>query len=481
MSLRSRIGSFFHSIRFRLVLWFSVILALVLIAFSAFIYVNQSRDILGESEFRLERKMAALELTLTVSPTGIIVPRGVLQDTDVLVFTDATGQVLASNGPLPAKETLSLAAQAKQEYEQGHDSADGAVSWTQGSNSLHTNYMFVTIPVQIGPSQNVLAILGSPADPYGLEARLQLELAAGSLVTLLIALLGGYWLADRAMRPVHTITQAARTIGETDLSHRLNMKGKDELGELAGTFDGMLARLQAAFERQRQFVADASHELRTPLTIVNLETSRTLASPHKPEDYRHALATIRSENDFMTSLVNDLLTLARMDAGQAVMQSLPVDLSDVAIDTIERLSSLAARNSVQLEAGELPEACIMGDRQRLVQMVSNLVDNAIKYADGQDKKVSIETGQTGDTAWVRVSDNGPGISPEHLPHLFDRFYRIDQSRTRGSEDGDAPKAPSGSGLGLSIVQYIAQSHGGEIKVESQPGVGTTFLASFKAV
>ena len=243
----------------------------------------------------------------------------------------------------------------------------------------------------------------------------------------------------------------------------------------------MLARLLAAFERQRQFVADASHELRTPLTIVNLETSRTLASPHKPEEYRHALATIRSENDFMTSLVNDLLTLARMDAGQAPMQSLPVDLSDVAIDTIERLSPLAARNSVRLEAGELPETRILGDRQRLVQMVSNLVDNAIKYAAGQDKIISIETGRAADTVWVRVSDNGPGISPEHLPHLFDRFYQIDQARTRGSDDANGHKAPGGSGLGLSIVQWIVQSHGGEIKVESQLGAGTTFIASFKAI
>ena len=475
------IGSFFHSIRFRLVLWFSVILALVLIAFSGFIYINQSRDILGESEFRLERKMAALELTLTVTSNGILVPPGVLQDTDVLVFTDPAGQVLASHGPLPAQETLGLAAHARAEFEQSRNSPDGAVSWTQGSGSSHTNYMFVTVPVQLGAGENGLAILGSPADPYDLESRLQLELAGGSLATLLIALLGGYWLADRAMRPVHTIMQAARTIGETDLSRRLNLKGRDELGELANTFDGMLARLQSAFERQRQFVADASHELRTPLTIVNLETSRTLAAPHKPEEYRHALATIRSENDFMSSLVNDLLTLARMDAGQAAMQSLPVDLSDVAIDTIERLSPLAARNSVQLEAGDLPEARIIGDRQRLVQMVSNLVDNAIKYADGQDKKISIETGLSEDTAWVRVSDNGPGISPEHLPHLFDRFYRIDQARTRGAEDLAGPKSPVGSGLGLSIVQWIVQSHGGEIKVESQIGTGTTFLASFKAI
>jgi two-component system sensor histidine kinase ResE len=123
----------------------------------------------------------------------------------------------------------------------------------------------------------------------------------------------------------------------------------------------------------------------------------------------------------------------------------------------------------------------MGDRQRLVQMVSNLVDNAIKYAAGSDKKISIETGTTANSAWVRVSDNGPGISPEHLPHLFDRFYRIDQARTRGSNDSNGSKPPAGSGLGLSIVQRIVQSHGGEIKVESQVGVGTTFVASFKVV
>jgi two-component system OmpR family sensor kinase len=243
----------------------------------------------------------------------------------------------------------------------------------------------------------------------------------------------------------------------------------------------MLGRLQAAFERQRQFVADASHELRTPLTIVNLETSRALASPRKAEDYQRALTIIHNENDFMTSLVNDLLTLARMDAGQAVLEKHPVDLSDVVVETMERLSPLAARTGVRLEAGELPEARILGDRQQLVQMVSNLVDNGIKYADGEDKKVSIETGTTGDIAWVRVSDNGPGIAAEHIPHLFDRFYRVDQSRTRGEFESDGSKSPSGSGLGLSIVQWIARSHGGEIKVESQLGTGTTFEVRFKAI
>jgi signal transduction histidine kinase len=474
-----KIISIFHSIRFRLVLWFAAILALVLSVFSAFIYVNQSRDILGESEFRLERKMAALEVTLTVTPAGLLVPPGVLQDTDVFVFTDANGQVLASHGSQSSQDTLNLASRARQEYGRGHGSSNDAIIWRQGTGSPWTSYIFITVPLQNGIWQRGLVTLGSPVDPYGLESRLLFTLIGGSLATLIIALLGGYWLADRAMRPVHTITQAARTIGETDLSRRLNMKSKDELGELANTFDGMLGRLQAAFERQRQFVADASHELRTPLTIVNLETSRTLASPHKAEDYRHALSVIRSENDFMTTLVNDLLTLARMDAGQAVIESLPVDLSDVAVETMERLTPLAARNGVRLEAGDLPEAFILGDRQYLVQMLSNLVDNGIKYAAGEDKKVSIETGTSGETAWVRVSDNGPGIATEHLPHLFNRFYRIDQARTHGGDESPEAKSPSGSGLGLSIVQWIVQSHGGEIKVESQVGAGTTFTASFK--
>jgi signal transduction histidine kinase len=476
-----RLATFFHSIRFRLVLWFAVILVLVLFAFSAFIYVNQARDILGEAQFRLERKMAAIEVTLTVTPSGILIPQGFLQDTDVLVIIDPAGQVLASRGPLPAQDAVHLAARAQQENNQNRNPPNGFVSWMEGGNSHQANYLFVTVPVTDNSGRTGLVILGSPVDPYGLFSRLLLTLLAGSLLTLVIALGGGFWLADRAMRPVHTITQAARTIGETDLSHRLDMKGKDELGELANTFDAMLGRLQAAFERQRQFVADASHELRTPLTIVNLETSRALASRRSSGDYQHALSVIRGENDFMTSLVNDLLMLARMDAGQTVIEKAPLDLSDVAVETMERLIPLATRNGVMLEAGELPEVHILGDRQYMIQMISNLVENGIKYTTGNDKRVHIETGTTNGAAWVRVSDTGPGIAPEHLPHLFDRFYRIDKSRTRTTEEEVDSNSPSGSGLWLSIVQWIAHTHDGEIHVESIVGVGTTFEARFKAI
>jgi heavy metal sensor kinase len=327
---------------------------------------------------------------------------------------------------------------------------------------------------------NLLVIFGGILDPSALVSRFLITLIAGSLLTLAIAVIGGFWLADRAMRPVKTITQAARAISETDLSHRLNMESKDELGELANTFDAMLARLQAAFDRQRQFVADASHELRTPLTIVNLETSRALASRRSQPEYQHALTIIHSENDFMSSLVNDLLVLARMDAGQTTMEKNPLDLSDLAVDTIERLTPLAARNGVTLQAGSLPETCVLGDRQYLLQMLSNLVENAIKYMTGDKKQVLVETGTADGTAWIRISDSGPGIAPEHISHLFDRFYRVDKARTRDTDMEADPGQPSGSGLGLSIVQWIVQAHGGEVRVESTLGLGTTFEVRFKA-
>jgi signal transduction histidine kinase len=483
-ALGKRISFFLHSIRFRLVLWFAVILAIVLAVFSGFIYYNQSRDIQGEAEYRLERKLATLSVILSITPNGFILPEGVLQDTDILLLVAPNGTVVASKGPLPAKDAAELAAEAEHEHMEHRNPADGYTSWSEGAGGSRSHYLFVTIPVGNG-----LLILGSPLDPTGQFNRLIFTLLAGSLLTLFVALVGGFWLADRAMSPVHTITQAARTIGETDLSRRLNMKGKDELGELANTFDGMLARLQAAFERQRQFVADASHELRTPLTIVNLETSRVLGSRRPVEDYQHALSVIRGENDFMSGLVNDLLTLARMDSGQTALEKTPVDLSDVAVETVERLTPLSERSGVTLETGDLPEVHILGDRQYLVQMLSNLVENGIKYTNGTERRVKVETGRLDGTAWVRVSDTGPGIAPEHLPHLFDRFYRVDPARTRGPEDGETAGAPNGlpagvpggSGLGLSIVQWIAQVHGGEVKVNSLMGVGTTFEARFHAV
>jgi len=476
---RARVGILVRSIRFRLVLWFTVILAVILCAFSAFLFYTQSRNLQEEAVHELDRRVTSLveyvQSALSLGSGQITLPRGLLRDTDVFILIGPDGQVLANQGPIPAQQVIQVVTAGLQANPR--PSEGNVVYWTSPDSQ---NYLFIPTQVQTPMDVNLLVIFGGILDPSALVSRFLITLIAGSLLTLAIAVIGGFWLADRAMRPVKTITQAARTISETDLSHRLNMESKDELGELANTFDAMLARLQAAFDRQRQFVADASHELRTPLTIVNLETSRALASRRSQPEYQHALTIIHSENDFMSSLVNDLLVLARMDAGQTTMEKNPLDLSDLAVDTIERLTPLAARNGVTLQAGSLPETCVLGDRQYLLQMLSNLVENAIKYMTGDKKQVLVETGTADGTAWIRISDSGPGIAPEHISHLFDRFYRVDKARTRDTDMEADPGQPSGSGLGLSIVQWIVQARGGEVRVESTLGLGTTFEVRFKA-
>ncbi len=470
---------FFHSIRFRLVVWFTVILALVLSIFSAFIYYNQARDIRGDAFYSLERKMTDIEIALAGDGGTPVM----LQASDVLVIIDSGGKVLAYQGAVTEKNVIDLVKNAQAAQQQANVShAEPQISWFQewkGVSSpgagavLTSHYFFILKPVSAGMRSGFI-ILGNPFDPYGLNDRLLFTLVIGVLLTLAVAMGGGLWLADRAMRPVHTITNTARTISETDLNRRLNITGRDELAELANTFDAMLARLQTAFERQRQFVADASHELRTPLTIVNLESSRALASRRTVDEYQRVLGVIRSENEFMSHLVNDLLTLARMDSGQMGMEMNRVDLSDISLEAVERLASLAERKNVRLETGDLPELTIDGDKRYLLQMLSNLIENGIKYTSGDDKKVRVDTGQDGNSVWVRVSDSGEGIPPEHLPHLFNRFYRVDKARSR-----DDNNETGGSGLGLAIVDWIARAHGGEVRVESVPGEGTAFEVHFK--
>ncbi len=326
--------------------------------------------------------------------------------------------------------------------------------------------------------------LALPLDPRGQLKRLFITLVVLIGLTLLVSFAGGFWLADRAMRPVKTIADKARSIGETDLSQRFNLPQKDEIGQLAETFDSMLARLESAFARQRQFTADASHELRTPLTIVNLETTRALSASRPAKEYQRALQVIQSENELMSHLVNDMLTLARMDARQESLHQEPLDLSDLALDVVERLMPLANRQEIKLETGELPEVLILGDRQSLTQMLTNLVENAIKYtaqngptkcAMSSSKQVRILSRTLG---WVRVSDTGPGIPGEHLAHLFDRFYRVDESRTRGEDTSNDESSPTGSGLGLAIVESIAKLHGGNIEVKSELGKGSIFEIIF---
>src|SRR3989440_11104039 len=212
------------------------------------------------------------------------------------------------------------------------------------------------------------------------------------LAILMFITAGGYWLAIRAMGPVRLITQTAQEIGRTDLNRRFHLKRRDELGELADTFDEMLNRLEAVLSRQRQFTADASHELRTPLSILNVAASRALSQGNRPENYEQALdrieayrqelSIIQSETDHMTRLVNDLLLLARADTGQVIFTPQEVDVSEVTLEVVERLAPLAHQRAIELAFGEFPELRVRGDRILLTLMMSNLIENAIKYTAG---------------------------------------------------------------------------------------------------
>jgi heavy metal sensor kinase len=483
--MRFRMKLLLHSIRFRLALWFVFILAILLIGFSGMVFYMQIQELRAETLIRLESKLENIEKvfgTDTVNPQeqGYSITANDRDDTsfqkeDVLALYNPDGSPQKMWGEFT--ETVSL---DFSRFGKGDEREPVTELLTLSDASGQIQYVFKIVPLYSKGAFTGYLALGTPLDPRGQLRRLLITLVVLIGSTLLISFAGGFWLADRAMRPVKTIAAKARSISETDLSQRFNLLKKDEIGQLADTFDSMLARLESAFTRQRQFTADASHELRTPLTIVNLETTRALATPRPAKEYQRALQVIQSENELMSHLVNDMLTLARMDARQESLHREPLDLSDLALDVVDRLAPLSARQEIKLETGELPEVLILGDRQSLTQMLTNLVENAIKYTAqngiDQTRHIHVETGAypTQALGWVRVSDTGPGIPGEHLDHLFDRFYRVDESRTQSDDES----SPTGSGLGLAIVESIAKLHGGAIEVQSELGKGTMFEIVF---
>jgi signal transduction histidine kinase len=278
-------------------------------------------------------------------------------------------------------------------------------------------------------------------------------------------------MAGRALAPVAAITGTARRIQSEglgrDVMSRIGMEGRrDELGELAATLDAMLARLEDSFRRERRFTADAAHELRTPLAVVQAETSLALSRPRQVAEYERVLAVVQAESARMGKLIMDLLTLVRADEGQHHLADDPVDLSSLFNLAIFQLSSLASEKGVSLQAGIPRGIFIRGDSVWLTQMLLNLIDNGIKYTN-RGGWVKLRLAQRSDSVDISVQDSGVGISVEQLPHIFDRFYRVDKSRSRDSE-------AAGLGLGLAICDWIARSHGGWIEVTSQVAQGSCF-------
>lgn len=290
-----------------------------------------------------------------------------------------------------------------------------------------------------------------------------LMLAGAGAAVLVFGLGGGWWIATRAIRPVEVISAAASRISAGHLSERINVEDTDgELGRLAGVLNSTFARLEGAFAQQKQFTADAAHELRTPIAVLVSEAQTTLARQRTTEEYRATVEACLDTAQQMRRLTESLLELARFDAGQARIQHQPFDLAESVHACVELIRPLADKRSIQINC-DLAPAEVSGDPTRLSQVVTNLLTNAIHYNKAQGE-VRVRTRVDSGGVTLTVADTGPGIAPEDSPHIFERFYRADKSRTRSNDR---------TGLGLAICKSIVDAHGGSIEVSSAPGAGTT--------
>jgi heavy metal sensor kinase len=288
-------------------------------------------------------------------------------------------------------------------------------------------------------------------------------------VVLAVAATGGFWMSRRALRPVDEITATARSIGEKNLGDRLPVPNThDELRRLSETLNEMLERIEGAFRRVTQFTADASHELRTPVALIRTTSELALRKHRSEPEYREALDEVHAESVRTTDLIENLLTLARADAGKATLERTSVGVGSLVLEVSGQAERLAQERGISLACHVPVEAVtVSGDRGTLRRLFLILLDNALKYTP-TGGNVEVSVGQESHRAVVEVRDSGIGIIEDDLTHIFERFYRSDKSRSRDS---------GGAGLGLSIAKWIVEAHGGDIRVASQPERGTTFRVS----
>jgi signal transduction histidine kinase len=293
--------------------------------------------------------------------------------------------------------------------------------------------------------------------------------AAGAGV-LALGLGGGWWLTTSAIRPVEEISAAASRISAGNLSERITATDpRNELGQLAGVLNSTFARLEGAFARQRQFTTDASHELRTPLAVLISEAQATLARERTPAEYRETIETCLDTAQQMRRLTESLLELARSDAAQEVLPRVRLDLAEIARGCVEQLRPLAGARGLRLHC-DLAAAAASSQADRLGQVITNLLTNAIQY-NKPAGEIRVVTRADGAAALLTIADTGEGIAAEHLPHIFERFYRADASRSSASGH---------FGLGLAICKAIVDADQGSIEVTSQPGAGPTFTVRLPA-
>ena len=448
-------------VKARLTLWYVTLFTIIVASWSVYVILRVQLDLYGGLDRALSSRATQLAAVLRGGGNSAFknasdaTLAGVAPTQAAAQLLSADGTVMQHSGDAIANDPIvpPTMLQAVQ------DSGRARIETVQPSGKK-----FRILLVRLPQSSRFLLVGQSTDSADSAIDRLAFVMLVSGPLALLAAAIVGWFLARRALRPVSRMTSTAANISINHLDERIPVPpGNDELKSLAETLNDMLGRLETGVKDKRRLVANASHELQTPLAVMRTELDVYLATAELPPDAVEVLESVREESDRMSRIVRNLLTLARFDDGNLRLLKQLLDLHDLALEAADSFGELARERNVKLEvAGSSTSAPADPEYVRLV--VDNLLENAIRYS-GAGSTVTISTQTDGDHSVLVVADTGQGIPASAIPHLFDRFFRVESARAAEN---------SGSGLGLAITKEIIEAHGGQIEIESELEVGTRF-------
>jgi two-component system OmpR family sensor kinase len=509
VKLRAKASTVFNSVRVRITAWYTAVMALVLVLLSLLTYTIFWKTAVEQTDSDLAELAGAFLVTFQdeLQDTS---ERGAKTGEDLGRLRAAAHQAMlehhfrdhlfalvdASGGVVVSSEDLSSAASTRSDTSSASAPRDstlpaGSAAALLASDSFRSliasaskGQVFGTLqrgrrkfrayarPVSAAGQPYTLALLRSLHPQQEMLEDVRASFAWVVPLALVLASAGGYFLARKSLAPVVAMSAQAEKIGAANLHDRLVVRNeKDELGVLARSFNELLERLEQSFERQRRFVADASHELRTPVAILRGEAEVALSQPVRPsEEYRESLTVLHEESQRLTRIVEDLFTLTRADAGQYPLTPRNFYLDELIADCVHSARTLAIAKQISLTVASEEELSILADELLVRRMILNLLDNAIKYTQ-HGGRITIACARRERSYVLQITDTGPGIPKQMQAHVFERFVRTDEARSRGEHDGGG-----GAGLGLSIARWIAEVHEGRLELTHSDQAGSTFAA-----
>ena len=475
----------FRSLRFKLTLWYVLILGILLISFSSFLYLTLSRSLYRDVDHKL-RSLAELIASESTSPLSKFGFGNIDQALEATMNLKPIGkfiQVLDESGRIGRTSENLKSVQLPISLNALRNGSKGLVTYETNHSLGNTPLRIITYPVKENNQvTKMIQVASSLEDVEDALNTLLIILIVTVPSILMIASLGGQFLANKALKPVDRVTQTARMITSQNLNQRIQtLKVKDEISRLIDTFNEMISRLDQSFRQIKQFTTDASHELKTPLTILKGEVEVALRKKRPLHEYEQILESNLEEIDRMSKIVEDLLLLSKADIGEIRLNREDIHLTRFISGLTEQMKILAQPKNIRIEiSNHQNEIHVFGDTLRMRELFINLIENGIKYTeaggsilitltketDGSLSPLTPKEKKAATFAKITVADTGIGIAKEDQDKIFNRFFRVDKARSR--EQG-------GSGLGLSICKWIVEAHQGEITVESEPGKGSSFI------